>query len=660
MEYTLLKKITITRPILFLCGPYYEQSNRSDRRVILQNMLYDTYKNKYLPLVIDDFLTEKNIRDDNISIQIMEEICAAVSFKTYIFLDTISSATELGIFANSAYINEIQVFIPKVSDIYNRKNVGYFVHDVVMKKHSDRVKCLEYRPGLERKAIATDYVVEHYKFVNDKLPLNIEANIKEDPIFKQDDTHAIHIMNEDTMPGTPYRICYQRKGASLTVNLSVRLLFYVTVSVILSEYKDFLNDKDEDFTKLDIGWIMENVNQCIKNFIAGEKGEDLTGCSDVKLHTVLKTDERNLIYHIAKFVHVYYLYSRFHRYFLLEKPLGNVIDRITVGAHPYTIFGLDEEKTQLLEEITADKEKYFEKIVIRKNRKKREIVKYRDDENGERARELHNHMLKSMQKCYLPNDASFAYRKGRGIKQCAERHLKGNEFLKYDIKKFFNSIKPEKLVKCIAEKLCIDKRFLNELHKVLDTCFYEGILPLGLVLSPILSDIYMNEFDCRMTAQLESKGMIYTRYADDILISRSRTIGVRMRRDIDKFVISELRRLSLYLNRDKMMKVTFLENGNYIRYVGLNIVCAEEGNFISVGKAYAYNVAKDYLNYITKVHSLNSLKLEEDKEELQRDIFYERLIIIGKLGFLRQIEGEKGIDKVRARLRAHNVSIENI
>ena len=218
MEYTLLDKITITRPILFLCGPYYEKSNKSDRRVILQNMLYDTYKNKYLPLVIDDFLTEKNIRDDNISIQIMEEICAAVSYKTYIFLDTMSSATELGIFANSAYVNEISVFVPKVSDIYNRKNVGYFVHDVVLKKHEDRVKCLEYRPGLERKALATDYVVEHYKFVNDSLPSNLARHIKEDPIFGQEDSHPINLREDDVViPQTPYQICCQRKGNNLFI-----------------------------------------------------------------------------------------------------------------------------------------------------------------------------------------------------------------------------------------------------------------------------------------------------------------------------------------------------------------------------------------------------------------------------------------------------------
>lgn len=659
MEYTLLNEITITRPILFLCGPYYEKNNKSDRRVILQNMLYDTYKNKYLPLVIDDFLTETNIKDDSISIQIMEEICAAVSYKTYIFLDTISSATELGIFANSAYFNEIQVFVPKVSDIYNRGNVGYFVHDVVLKKHSDRVKCLEYRPGVERKAIATDYVVEHYKFVNDSLPLNIVESIKKDPLYQQEDTHPINLIDDDTMPRTPYQICYQSKNTGLTVNISLRLLFYVTVSVILCEYKDFLNSKKEDFTNFDIDWIMEKVNQCIKNFISGKSGQDLSACCIDRLHTVLKTDERILIYHITKFVHVYYLYSQFHRFFLLDKPLGNVIDRIATGNHPYTLFGLSQEQIQLLDSILSCKEKYFEKIVIHKNRKKREIIKYRDDENGQKARELHNHMRKEIEQKYVPNDASYAYRKGRGIKQCVEQHLQSKGFLKYDIKKFFNSIKLEKLVKCFAEKFHIDESFLTQLYKALDICFYEDMLPLGLVMSPVLSDIYMNEFDVRMAGKLAAKSMVYTRYADDILISRGRVIGGRLYQNMDHIVTRELRRLALSVNREKVLKVNFGENGNYIRYVGLNIVCRENGNTITVGKTYVYDLAKDYLNYIWKIHCINDMQVsEEDREELRQDIFYERLILIGKLGFLKQIEGEKGIDKVESRLKAHDVSID--
>lgn len=660
MEYTLLDEIIITRPILFLCGPYYEKANKSDRRVILQEMLYDTYKKKYLPLVIDDFLTEEKIQDDSISIQIMEEICAAVSYKTYIFLDTISAATELGIFANSAYFNQIEVFIPKASDIYNRKNVGYFVHDVVLKKHSDRVKCLEYRPGLERKALATDYVVEHYKFVNDRLPLNIAESIKKDPIFGQEDSHPIHLIDDDSMPRTPYQICFQKKGSSLTVSISLRLLFYVAVSVISHEYKEFLSSKDKDFSQFDIDFIMEKVNQCIKNFIAGKTGRDMSGCCIDRLNTVLKTDERTLIFHITKFVHVYYLYSQFHRFFLVDKPLGSIIDEIQVGNHPYTLLGITEEETVLLEDILQNKEKYYERIVVRKNRKEREIIKYRDDENGERARTLHSHMLRGLEAVYMPSEFSYAYCRGRSIRQCAGQHLGSRAFLKYDIRKFFNSISLKRLVKSVAVRLNIDERFQKELYLLLDSCFYEEVLPLGLILSPILSDIYMNEFDRRIAEKFAPRGFVYTRYADDILLSRQKKVGPRLQRETDSFLEKELQQLGLSFNKNKLRRVWFQEQGNYIRYVGLNIVCGEKGNFLTVGKTYAYQTAKEYLEYLSCLRRLNEESLtEEEKEKLKQAVFYRHMRLIGKLGFLQQIEGERGIARVEARLQAHQVSVRS-
>ena len=208
MEYTLLENIKITRPILFLCGPYYNKNNKSDRRLILQEKIYEIHKNKFLPLVIDDFLTEKNIKDDTIDIQLMEEICAVVSAQTYIFLDTMSSAAELGIFANSAFFNKIKVYIPKKSDIYNKSNVGYFVRDVVLMKHSDKIECLEYRPAVERNAIATDYILEYYKFVNNQLPKNIEDDIRNDEIFNESDEHFIEYLDSNMMPDNAYQICY--------------------------------------------------------------------------------------------------------------------------------------------------------------------------------------------------------------------------------------------------------------------------------------------------------------------------------------------------------------------------------------------------------------------------------------------------------------------
>ena len=242
-EYTLLDTITINRPIVFLCGPLYDKNNQSDRRKILQEKIYSEFEGKYLPLVVDDFLTKESMGQE-ISIQIMEEICAAISLQTYIFLDTISSAAELGIFVNSAFFNKVKVFVPKINDIYNKGNVGFFVKEVVLKDKPDKIEVLEYRPKVQKAAIATDYFAEFYSFVNDVIPNNITKNIEKDEVYSETDKHKIEIINTPNMPQNEHQICYKIENENIYIHTSIKVLFYTTISIIYCEYKDFFEKKE--------------------------------------------------------------------------------------------------------------------------------------------------------------------------------------------------------------------------------------------------------------------------------------------------------------------------------------------------------------------------------------------------------------------------------
>ena len=163
MAYILNDKIKINKPIIFLCGPFYHDSDKSDRRKILKHFFLTNYPKQCLPLIIDDFLTKENIGDDSVSIQLLEEIFAGISHKTYIFLDTMSSAVELGLFANSACNNSIYVLVPDERE-RNCGNIGEFTKKVVLENNIDRIKVFYYHPRIERVAFSTDYVGEFYKF----------------------------------------------------------------------------------------------------------------------------------------------------------------------------------------------------------------------------------------------------------------------------------------------------------------------------------------------------------------------------------------------------------------------------------------------------------------------------------------------------------------
>ena len=205
---------------------------------------------------------------------------------------------------------------------------------------------------------------------------------------------------------------------------------------------------------------------------------------------------------------------------------------------------------------------------------------------------------------------------------------------------------------------------MKELDEILKTCFYGTRLPLGLVMSPILSDMYLSNFDDRISSELEKDGLVYTRYADDIMISSKTNINQELHCRIQKIIEAELDKVSLSLNNQKSAFINFGNQHKFIRYIGINIIQGTNGNYLSVGKSYIYGIAKEYLRYLNKVKLLNSENVDDSEtslEELKKDIFYERMIIIGKVGFLKQIEGERGYHRLEKRLKKYvDVDLENI
>ncbi len=183
MEYILTGKIRFERPIVFLCGPVYEKNSAKDRRNVLRQGMHkicSDKKKEVLPLIVDDFLTEENFDYQTFSMQLMEELCATIANETYIFLDSLSSATELGIFSSSAYSNKIRVLIPKKSDICNKGNVGQFIRKSVLENPNANIVTIEYRPKLERVAQSTYSISEYYYFNENKLPEIVKQQIEKD------------------------------------------------------------------------------------------------------------------------------------------------------------------------------------------------------------------------------------------------------------------------------------------------------------------------------------------------------------------------------------------------------------------------------------------------------------------------------------------------
>jgi len=163
------------------------------------------------------------------------------------------------------------------------------------------------------------------------------------------------------------------------------------------------------------------------------------------------------------------------------------------------------------------------------------------------------------------NDCSFGYRPGRSPHQAMRKIYRelliGYEWIvDADLRDFFGSVQHERLIDMIAEKVS-DGRILKLIRKMLKAGYMEqGIrhltqegTPQGSVISPLLSNIYLNQFDHEM----ESRGYRLTRFADDwVVLCRTRGEAIKALEEAREV----LKSLGLTIHPEKT-KITNINKG---------------------------------------------------------------------------------------------------
>lgn len=151
------------------------------------------------------------------------------------------------------------------------------------------------------------------------------------------------------------------------------------------------------------------------------------------------------------------------------------------------------------------------------------------------------------------HEAATAYRKSSGIKFNAENHRTSNFTTRYDFSNFFPSFRQEFIEKFIASS--VEKHGLNldndDVKFIGNVICRHGRLTIGAPSSPIITNAMMFDFDAAIYSFCEQKGLIYTRYADDIFISSHEP---DMLQGLEKAILQAKRdtpHLSLRLNKQK-------------------------------------------------------------------------------------------------------------
>lgn len=168
-------------------------------------------------------------------------------------------------------------------------------------------------------------------------------------------------------------------------------------------------------------------------------------------------------------------------------------------------------------------------------------------------------------------DCSFAYRKGRSIRQVVSRvkdwHAKGREWVaRTDIDDFFDQVKAEEILKRFSSRVH-DETVVSLMRKWLTVVSSETIgppeklrgLPQGSGVSPLLSNIYLDRFD----EAIGKLGYHMIRYADDmLLVCSSEDEATDAIKDVRRELVSD----GLSLNDEKTLVTTFGKGFEFLGY----------------------------------------------------------------------------------------------
>lgn len=220
------------------------------------------------------------------------------------------------------------------------------------------------------------------------------------------------------------------------------------------------------------------------------------------------------------------------------------------------------------------------------------------------------------------HESCTAYRKNRSIRDNAIRHAKHNYLLKMDFKDFFPSIIPLDLIhhvtRHIESELCEeDKTVLGKLFFFAPDRSGRLVLSIGAPTSPFISNTIMHEFDTIISQKSMEKGIIYTRYADDITFSTNKKNILFEHEEAITETLNKCEYPTIRINENKTV---FLSRKDNMHVTGL--VLSNDGK-VSIGRK-----KKKYIRSLIYQH-INQTIGEEEKSYL-----------VGYLSFCWSVEPE--------------------
>ena len=188
----------------------------------------------------------------------------------------------------------------------------------------------------------------------------------------------------------------------------------------------------------------------------------------------------------------------------------------------------------------------------------------------------------------LFSDGSYGYRPGRSGQQAMQK-VKSyadegyTQVVEVDLSKYFDTLNHELLMNLLRKQIR-DTRVIGLIKKYLKSgvmennifCKTEEGSPQGGPLSPLLANIYLNEFD----QEMKRKGVPVVRYADDIVVfAKSKRAAGRLLESNRKYLENHLK---LTLNLEKSKAISLYSRK--FKFLGFALGKNGKGTYIRVHK----------------------------------------------------------------------------
>lgn len=174
---------------------------------------------------------------------------------------------------------------------------------------------------------------------------------------------------------------------------------------------------------------------------------------------------------------------------------------------------------------------------------------------------------------------SYGYRPKRTPHQAVERVMRGILLSKLhtidlDLRAYFDSVRHDRLLKKVAQRIQ-DDDIMALLKKILKSSGSIGV-PQGGIVSPLLSNIYLNEVDRMLERAIEVtrrggfRYLEYARFADDLVVLVDTRYGPpELLRQVNQRLREEFARLGVEINEEKSRCVD-LRKGETFGFLGFD------------------------------------------------------------------------------------------